>query len=213
MTRLDGWIGGWVSWAPPFTSQSPSKVSTNHLQSYNAFVLHISDRSCIFLFGENFWSPSSRLLCLVFSPKLIPWPKPFEPTFSPTIFGKYYLGLIFWGTRTPNFFNEQNKYLLHFLVIRSPTCPLCRLSCHLTRSLGLSSPERIKSPKCMHCIICTYWCILGLRLKAYCWWFWCLLQFQLIFYQIYIISAGHAILLATSLIKLRQELFIFRHLL
>ena len=103
MTRLDGWIGGWVSWAPPFTSQSPSKVSTNHLQSYNAFVLHISDRSCIFLFGENFWSPSSRLLCLVFSPKLIPWPKPFEPTFSPTIFGKSYLGQIFWGTRAPTF--------------------------------------------------------------------------------------------------------------
>ena len=106
------------------------------------------------------------------------------------------------------FFNEQNNYLLHFFLIRSPTWPLCRLSCHLTRSLGLSSPERIKSPKCMHCIICIYWCILGLRLKAYCWWFWCLLQFQLIFYQIYIISAGHAILLATSLISSgRSSLF------
>ena len=94
------------------------------------------------------------------------------------------------------FFNKISYLATLQTVLPSHSIPWALVTC------------TYKVTQCMHCIICIYWCILGLRLKAYCWWFWCLLQFQLIFYQIYIISAGHAILLATGLISSgRSSLF------
>ena len=52
MTRLDGWIGGWVSWAPPFTSQSLSSPPTtsNHIMYlYYIFLIVVVS----FLWGKT----------------------------------------------------------------------------------------------------------------------------------------------------------------